>query len=223
MRRSRAFIVAAAMVTLAIGAIAAPAAAIVPRLAIVNGIPGRTVDVCVGTDEVASRLRYGKAAQRTVSPGSPTIRFRAASPGKCKGSVLAAEPLVIAGNTDLTIVGTKRGPKVVVFDNVPLPASTNAFIVLRYAGDLGDVNVIELLSLFVGPTATPPPFEKGDQRAFLAGVPFAARYSLFLDGKTQPFRETGWVSTNTGQRTDVILVGSSTRNDKLVIVRRPIP
>src|SRR5687767_14200533 len=60
----RSLLIAAATVSLAIGALAAPAAAADPRVAFLNGIAGKTVDVCVGNNEVKSRLKYGKNAVR---------------------------------------------------------------------------------------------------------------------------------------------------------------
>ena len=77
----RSFLMAAAT-ALAIGTIAAPVAAVTPSVAFVNGIPGRSVDVCVGNTEVKSRLAYGKGAVRSVGIGTKTVRFRAASAGQ---------------------------------------------------------------------------------------------------------------------------------------------
>ncbi len=144
MRRYRGLLVALGSAVIAAGALTAPVAAVDPRLALVNGIPGRTVDVCVGTNEVRSNLRYGGWVERFVGPGSRTVRFRAAAPGTCTGEVLAQTVLLLAEDDDKTVVGTRQVPnKVVVFENLPYVATTLADIEFRHAGDLGPVNVVQ--------------------------------------------------------------------------------
>ena len=128
MRRYRALLVAIGSAVIAAGALAAPVAAVNPRLALVNGIPGRTVDVCVGNSEVRSNLKYGGWVERFVAPGSRTVRFRRAAPGRCQGTVLAQTTLLLVDDDDKTVVGTRRVPKVVVFENLPHVATSNATI-----------------------------------------------------------------------------------------------
>jgi hypothetical protein len=217
--------IAALLGATVLGALSAPTAALQgPRLAIVNGIPGRTVDVCVDNTEVRSNLRYGKWVQRVLSPGNASLRFRAASPGNCKGTVLGKESLVLAADADLTIVGTRLPDKVVAFDNNPLPLFTLAHARFRYAGDLGDVNLVAQITSFSAPAAAPPVFHKGDQSTPLtSGNPFAMRYAVFKAGTPQAFRDTGWIAVESGQRLEVVIVGSTTGNDRVVIIRRSIP
>jgi hypothetical protein len=224
MRFHKPLAIAAMMCALAVGTLAAPAVAqLDPVLALVNGSPGRSVDVCTGNNEVRSGLRYGAFTVRTVGLGSRTIRFRAASPGRCKGTTLAQTTLILVADDDRTVVATRRAPKVVVFDNRPFPATTNGRATFRYAGDLGDINVAPVFIGFAAPAAPPPPYDKGDQSHLTFTVPFAVSYNLFLAGRSQPFRETAFFSIPTGQRLEVILVGSSLRNDRVVLIRRPIP
>ena len=224
MRRYRGLLVALGSAVIAAGALTAPVAAVDPRLALVNGIPGRTVDVCVGTNEVRSNLRYGGWVERFVGPGSRTVRFRAAAPGACTGEVLAQTVLLLAEDDDKTVVGTRQVPnKVVVFENLPYLATTFADIKFRHAGDLGPVNVVQSPFAFTGPAAPPPPVSKGQQTtSFAVNVPFAMEYTLYRAGKARPFHHD-WYSTGTGQRHEVVLLGTTVRNDKVVNIRRPIP
>jgi hypothetical protein len=224
MRPGQNLLIATALAMLAVGTLAAPAAAqLNPVLALVNGIPGRTVDVCIGSNEVRSGLRYGASTVRSAGIGSRTIRFRAASPGNCKGNVLAQVTRVLVADDDLTLVATRRAPKVVVSDNRPFPATTNGRITFRYAGDLGDIHVAATFIGFSAPAAAPPSFDKGQQTHLSFNVPFAASFNLFLLGRSQTFRETPLFGTETGQRIEVILLGSSLRNDRIVLIRRAIP
>jgi len=224
MRPPRSFGIAALTAALAIGTLAAPAVAqLDPVLALVNGIPGRTVDVCIGNSEVRSGLRYGAFTVRTVGLGSRTIRFRTASPGSCNGNVLAQTTLILVADDDRTVVAARRAPKVVVFDNRPFPPTTNGRATFGYAGDLGDIHVAPVFIGFSAPAAPPPSFDKGDRSHLAFNVPFAVSYNLFLAGRSQTFRETAFLSIETGQRLEVILVGSSLRNDRVVLIRRPIP
>lgn len=224
MRRYRGLVLALGSAVITAGALTAPVAAVDPRLTLVNGIPGRTVDVCIGTNEVRSNLRYGGWVERFVAPGSRTIRFRAAASGKCTGAVLAQRVLFLADDDDKTVVGTRRAPdKVVAFENLPYVAATNATITFRHASDLGPVNVHYFASGFVGPAAPPPSIAKGQQIGSITiGAPFAAEYTVYRAGRARPFHSE-WYSTETGQRHEVILLGTTARNDKVVSIRRPIP
>jgi hypothetical protein len=97
-------------------ALAIPAAAAAPRLAFVNGIPGKVVDVCVGSRELKSNLRYGRWFERTLGAGERSVQFRRASPGKCKGTILARRTFDLEADVDGTVVATARSPKIVQFN-----------------------------------------------------------------------------------------------------------
>jgi hypothetical protein len=138
--------------------------------------------------------------------------------------VLGKETMELVGEDDFTLVGTRFPDKVVVFDNQPLPVVTNAWTRFRYGGDLGDVNLVAQTIGFLGPAVAPPHLEKGQQSvAFTSASPFGVRYGVFKAGRAQAFRDTGWFSIETGQRLEVIVVGSSLRDDRVVVIRRPIP
>ena len=61
MRNLKKLMLGSAAATLAITALTAPAAAAdtTGTLAIVNGVPGTKVDVCIGGKELRSKLSYG--------------------------------------------------------------------------------------------------------------------------------------------------------------------
>jgi hypothetical protein len=64
---------------------------------------------------------------------------------------------------------------------------------------------------------------KGQRIAFSDAQPFASRWDVFRAGRVRPFLQSPFYSVGTGQRLQAILVGTTKANDKLVIVRRPIP
>jgi hypothetical protein len=206
---------------MAIGALAVPAAAADPRLAFVNGIAGRIVDVCVGNAEVVSRLRFGKFRQEFVEAGDRTVRFRAASPGNCNGNVLAQRTVTLVDDDDMTLVGTARSPqKVVVFDNTPVPVGPGvAGLAIRHAADVAPVAMTLTGAGFIAPSIAPPEWEKGDEiRTTTAsqGLIIAAS----KPNQVSPFEGPKQFNFREGRRTEVILVGSSTRNARFAVVDR---
>lgn len=189
MRRYRGPLVVVGSVAIAAAVLAAPVAAADPRLALAKGIPGRKVDVCIGNNEVRSNLKSGGWDERFVGPGSRIVRFRAAAPGKCKGTVLAQRTLLLAEDDDKTVVGTRRAPKAVVFENLPYPAVTDGISRFRYAADLGPVNVHrEGYPGFTEPAAPTPAIAKGQQtKPYAYPGSIALQYIVFLAGDSRPF------------------------------------
>lgn len=90
-------------------------------LAIVNGIPGQKVDVCLDGKELKSGLKYGgKVLKNVVATGSKKLRFYKPDPRSCRGSLVARKNFPLVAAEDLTIVVTKRAPKIVIVSNEPL-------------------------------------------------------------------------------------------------------
>ena len=230
MRFPRSLVLAALASSLALGLLAAPASAQVdPRLALVNGIPGRTVDVCTGGAEVSSRLDYRDFVVRSFDPGSRHIRFRAAGPGTCTGEVLARTSLDLAADQDLAVVATKRAPmKVVVLEFVAPDAPEAGQLTFAYAGDLGKINAArnrqDIHDPFIAPASSAPRWRKGDKTLF-AETTVTLRFLVFLPRATESFRESRWISVGPGERGWVIFVGSSEANARFVriIVPNPAP
>ncbi len=119
MHRFQKVVLGTAVAALAAASIGAPvAAADTARLTIVNGIPGKSAEVCVGTKEVKRKLGYGGATVRVVSPGTKVVRLRKPSAGTCKGALIAKKPVAVVASDDLTVVFSKKAPvKIRVFDN----------------------------------------------------------------------------------------------------------
>ena len=226
----RSLLIAATTAALTIGALAVPASAANPNVAFLNGIPGKTVDVCVGNQEVKSNLKYGKSAVRTVADGSRTIRFRQARAGTCNGTTLAQRTFDFLEDGDYTVVGTKNSPnKVVVFDNTPVPFSNvcNCWLsFVRHAADVGPVVFQEETTSGVSPTDVPPTFTKGDQNRTQGGSGDDDD-SFYLTAtpltSIEPIAGPKHFAIVGGRRGEVILIGSSKKNARFATIYRPLP
>lgn len=233
MPRSRSLIVGVSLAALAAAAFAAPAAAAKPHVALVNGIPGKKVDICTNKKEVASKVRYGKKALRRTSTGIKKVTFRVAGPGKCKGQVLAKANMVFANDSDQTIVATKRGgDKIVVFDNVdlgPLPAFVDTAVAWRHAANIKDVG----FSIGYGPVtidvwehaAGDIFWNRGDQQIDVAT--HGAQSYLMTMAVVVPFSEGVYAgpiydTIYPGGRYEYIFVGTREGNAKIVKIRRSL-
>ncbi len=234
MHRFRTLLATSLVAALAIGALAAPgAAATKGKMALVNGAPGLKIDVCVGTNEIRSNLPYGGVYKKKLI-GVKKLRFRKASPGRCKGALLAAKSVRFPSGSDKTIVVTRKLPKVLVFDNANLgiqPAEPDAALAVRHAADLSSNSVFFEYRLWqdVGGGPLPPtisaspaasaPHQKGDQYA--AGFTSTAlrfqALALREDGSTV-IRESGVFTVDPLRRYEIYLVGTSGLNSKMVRV-----
>jgi hypothetical protein len=224
MVRRRSLIMAAAIVSLTVGALAVPTAAqLPPRIAFVNGIPGTTAEVCIGNNEVKSRLRYGAWFQRIVQPGNRIIRFRRATAGNCNGALLGREDLVLANDDDLTLVATRFSDKVVNFDNTPLPAvpATTWWRSIRHAADVGPV-VFATETDSIVPSVLPDTFAKEDENTTTGGS-----WTSFWIAATRLDQSKAMVQGHfmvvEGRRGEVILVGTKASNARLVFINRANP
>ena len=218
--RPSSLIIAAATASLAIGALAAPVSAQnAPRLAFVNGVSGRTVDVCVGNTEVKSRLRYGAWFQRTFTTGPKVVRFRRAAAGSCTGSILGTENVNLTLDSDLTLVAAKRADKVVAWDNQTSPAAINpnGWLAFRNGADLGEAVFTRNDGFFV--SALPPTLGKGeeDRTAGFGNLTFLAA-ATSLDA-AEPLAQ-GHYQVVEGRRLEVILVGDRAGNARFVAIYR---
>jgi hypothetical protein len=136
-------VIGAAVAALAITALGAPvgASSHKTKLAIVNGNPGNTVDVCVNGKEIKSGLKYGKSVTRTTNTPKAKIKLFKPDRRKCGGKRLAVRTIGLA---DATVVFTRQFPnKIVVFDNallaLPLSNGIQARQSYRHAADVGAV------------------------------------------------------------------------------------
>jgi hypothetical protein len=217
MRIPRRVSLAAIGAVLVVGTLAAPAVAANPRLALVQGIPGKRVDVCIDDAEVRSNVRYGAWFQRNVGTGAHTVKFR------CSGKVLASRTLDLEADDDITLVATARSPKVVVWNNLgaPAPVGNIDWIAVRNASDVRDVLISVLVGSIVNPSALPQTWDKGDQWRQNYGT---SSVSVFVGasqmGAATPFAGPDQYIAYQGRRHELILVGSKPRNARFVGVVR---
>lgn len=141
MRRSyRGLLVGLGVAAIALGTLSAPVAAATTKLAIVNGNPGKKVDVCVNGREIKSGLRYGGVTLRTTTTDTVKVKFYKRDARRCGGPLLGQ---TTTGLDDATIVLTRQKPqKVLVWDNLFIASPTDALgprAEWRHAGDLGPV------------------------------------------------------------------------------------
>lgn len=216
---------------------ALPAAAAVEKgvLAVVNGRPGGKVDVCLNGKEIRSGLSYGAKPARRAAAGSKTVKFFKSGPGKCKGKLVAKTSFTLVDNTnshdhDFTLVLTARFPKVVVFENsglgrVPPNGPPLGFNVLAFrdASDLGPVNLFQR-SWYADPVGPLTPaaavWDKGDQYKYSPPA-----NSEWLAWATRPNPTAKLVQsqrlvTTVNRRYEILLVGSSKKNARFVVVAR---
>jgi hypothetical protein len=234
MAKLRTLVFAGAAVALTAASLAMPAAAADTKgtLALVNGIPGKKVDVCLNGKEIKSGLGYGKAVLKSVVPtGDKKLKFYARDPRTCRGTVLAKRSFPLAGGQDLTIVATKGAPKVVSFSNAgwgeipPLGApSPFAYSPFRSAAGFG-VN-LKWVSWSASPElpldpAVDPVFLKGDEHVIWGGGGYLAEIRATLPEGTSAIA-TRRADIVESRRYEFILLGSKPGNARFVLISRPV-
>ena len=236
MRGLRSTLVGIVAGALAITAVAAPAAtanSLDGRIAIVQGIPYRSVDICLNGTEVRSGLKYGARYTTRLVKGFYTLKVFAKSPRRCKGLKLARQ-LIEMEPSDLTIVVTKKDPKVVVWSNDGLgtmpAANPAAAIVWRHAADLGEATfkfrqtTPEMpLDLAALPTPADPAWQKTNQRGVYPMPPgFTWRTRVTRPGKNTTIAGPITRTMRGNRRYELILIGTKNRNARLVALTRAI-
>jgi hypothetical protein len=162
MKAIRGSIIGLTICALGITSMAAPvSAAATGRLILVNGVPGKTVEMCVNNKEVAKKVKYGRHVIRRQSPGTKIVKFKKASAGTCTGKLLGKSSVLLGDGEERVVVVTKRIPlKVVAF-----PALVgSAGQVFRHAADIGTAGFKRIDPDTGTPwfPAADEPFEKGD-------------------------------------------------------------
>ncbi len=240
MRRLRRAVVGISATALALTMAGAPAVAEPPaegRVAIVQGVPNRAVDVCLNGTEVRSGLRYGGKFSTKLVKGFYDLKVFLKDPRRCKGTRLARR-LIEMSPSDLTIVLTRKSPKVVVFDNLGLgtmPAANHiSAVVWRHAADLGNITfkirqtTPEMPVTFAAdPTPADPAWQKRDEMGYFPMLPgFTYRTRVTRPGKSRTVAGPSTRTMKPDRRHEWILVGTSERNARLVTLTRsiqPIP
>lgn len=222
-------------------ALAAPVAALPTPgtdVAFINGIPGKTIDVCINGWEAKSRLGYGQKYARDFGYAGKTkkVQFRVAAPGRCKGRLLAAKRVMFEFGGDISIVATKWKPRVVVFDNSDLPVlpavTPPIFGVVRQAANVG---AVWLHQREMSP-GTEYPLEPAASVAkqFRKGheAPLTVSAGNWLQLRATQLQATGTIKRAInkrvmvkpvyGKRFEVYLVGTNQKNARFVVLQRTI-
>lgn len=236
MHRSRGAIVAVLAAMLMITALATPTAAADGKgaVAVVNGIPGERVDVCINGREIESRLAYGGIVSRRLPEGDKVLKVFRADSRTCRGTKLAQKSfaLVAAPNpgSDFTLVATRHNPmKVVVFDNVGLGVLPHdgapfayGYIAWRHASDHGDVNLHYRLGVGgpIGPAANPI-WQKGNQYLEQVGLYALALRATYPEAAGTLARAP-LTTTAPERRYEWYLLGTNKKNAKFIVLTRHV-
>jgi hypothetical protein len=235
-QRLKALLIGAIGAALAITALGAPVVAVDPgqgRVTIVQGIPGRVVDVCIGGREVKSGLRYGKVVVRTLEAGPKWIKVFRKDPRRCKGTRLISEGFALGDGDDLTIVLMRAYPYVLAWDNAGLgTAVTDASAVaMRHGASLGKATfkirqVTPELPIPPTPAADPTPADPVWKKGYQAvDYPVTAGQTLRVrvtrPGKSKTLAGPKERTLRVERRHEWILVGTSKRNARLVAFSVP--
>jgi hypothetical protein len=203
------------------------------QFTIVNGIPGAKVDICVDGKEIKSRVPYGgKKFYLKYNDDKVFVRFHPAKPGKCKGAPLAAKTIHLdGGDDDLTVVATKKAPKVLIFDNDGLgglPAADPAPVAIRHAADFGKITF--RLRTFVSqgeegpltPTFGDNYYRKGQQFTEVGDAGLFIRIRATRPNKFKTLVGPSYADLLAFKRLEIILVGTTPANARFVIFHRGI-
>lgn len=239
MRKLRTSLISGAVLALAVTSLGAPVSAgHSGTIAIVNGIPGGKVDICLNGKEIRSGLRYGGRVFRSPVAGDKVLKVFKADPRTCKGKRLAKESFGLAVGADLTLVATKKGvDPVVIFDNdglglIPHKDSIYALypnsspIAWRHTADLGEVN-FRLMEAdpeqAVGP-AVAAIWVKGMQLAS-EGQPAGSAHRLRVTPvaeKETTIARSGFVVLKVSRRYEWYLLGTKRKNAKIIVFSRKV-
>lgn len=234
MNRPRRLVIGSILATMTLTAVAAPAGAADPNgtLAIVNGIPGTKVDVCLNGREIKSGLPYGQAILRgVVATGNKNLKFFARDPRTCRGTVLAQTSFPLAAGGDITVVVTKKAPKIVTFENTGLgeipplgtPLRSAPFAIRSAAEIAADFSYHywnDAVDVPISPSAI---FLKGQQWLVGSGGGFVADNAVRIQATTLGSAVpvvSPIIQTLASHRYEWILVGTKRANARFVVTDR---
>ncbi len=234
MKRLRNLMMASAAMALVIGAMGAPAAAApAATLAIVHGIPGVKVDVCVNGGVLQKDFKYAQkiVLDNALPAGKYKVTVKQAVGAKpCKGETLLKLKTALTGTENLTVVaGFKNGkPGLRIFDHAaslgvsPVSTSigTTSAIIATHAARAGKVDVYAA-TVVVAPSS-PTPTVEGLRRGTAVGL-FAppTQWSTWIaaPGTIKPIIGPVYRATKAGKINHYVAVGSDPSNFSLVFFR----
>lgn len=231
MHRFRHLIIGGTVAALAVTSLAGPVAANhQARLTIVNGIPGKTAEVCIGNKEVKKKLPYGKAAIRRVGTGHKVVKLRKPSAGKCKGKLITKKPVNLVGNDDKTVVFSKKQPvRNRVFDNATSSGDYTSIWVYNMSDIVNPGFKFEIAGNGTPwiPTGTLPaadtPWAKGESGTGSVGVGSALLMWPHQPPSQQPLTAIRVIPGESQRLALMILVGTHTGNVKFLKVKMAFP
>ena len=218
---------------LVLGVFAAPVASADPtasRVLIVNGLPAR-VDICVGSVEVFSNLRYRRAVVFTELPaGAWRFVIRVARAGSdCNGRRLAITNQTFDpdGNYSLVIWRPYRAVAVKRFVNdVSLAAPNESSVIVRHVARMPSFLDVWLWEHVSGvKTADSAPtldnLPRGASSAPIAIRPGQFYADFYPSRRTRLFSWEGyWGAADPGTVTELYLVGTAKANYAVVGFRQ---
>jgi hypothetical protein len=236
-------VIAGALVTLLAATVPSPAAA-APKvpLAVVQGMPGMKVDVCINGKERASKMRYGRVF--ATHDYTDTVKIKLFKPDrrKCKGKLITQKKFRLTLTGDVTVVLSRRSPRISLRKNTglgtightwPNPGSgRESWVVLRHAAHVGPAAwyYTDDVPRNIKPAATVDVFEKGDQWAkryyegdFTAwpGFPVITAFAT-QQNNGLPLAGPVAFKSHPSRRYEIYLVGTKWSNARLVRLARSI-
>ncbi len=236
MQRLRSLAIGLAATALLIGAMGAPAtAATGATVAVVHGIPGVKVDVCVNGAVLVKDFKY---AQKVVLDNAlPAGKYKfvvklAKNAKTCQGATVIKQKVTLTGAENLTVVAAyvKGEPGFRIFDHLDAlaasPVSTSvdiSGIIMAHASRAGKVDAFASLIIpeaFPASKATFPGLKRGKSDGLVIGGPTYDWVTWFSEpGKTKPFIGPKYKNTRSGQLNHYVLVGDAASNYTIVFFR----
>lgn len=230
--RVRAFVTAILTGSLAAAMLATPAAAGGNATVwVAHGIPGATVDVCLGPNAVKTDFKYGQRFKASLPAGSYTIGVRLAAHEDCKGKLVIKQTVAVTSDLNATAVAVvKNGkPQLAIYVNdVSAPKTA--------AQPLMTVSVIHeakapAVSVWLAKTlrlvaATPPPtiqdFTRGEQAGPVALNTDVYTFWASLPGASAPVIGPAVKDLKAGRGYTIIAVGTNAHNYRFIVFSSPL-
>ena len=158
------------------------------------------------------------------------MRFFATDPRTCRGTLLGRKTIDLDPGEDLTIVATKKAPRIVTFSNAglgeipPLGAPAGVAVqAMRHAADLtADFRYrfwVTNPPVPINPAGT---FAKGAQQSFSFGPPMLLQLQATNQGTSDVIASSPMAELVVSHRYEFILVGSTAQNERIVLLDRVV-
>jgi hypothetical protein len=229
--RFRALATAVLTGSLAIAALAAPAAAGENATVwVAHGIPGATVDVCLGSTAVKTDFKYGQRFKASLPAGSYTIGVRLAAHQDCKGKLVIKQTVAVTSGLNATAVAVVKNdkPQLAIYVNdvrAPETAAnpyTTVSVIHEAKAPAVSVWLAKTIRLVA---ATPPPtiqdFTRGEQAGPVALNADVYTFWVSLAGKSAPVIGPAVKDLKAGRAYTIIAVGTNAHNYRFIVFSSP--